>query len=387
MSQLDEILKKNLGSAFAENAGLVKKVKGNKLKAFYESSSAYKAVSLNIDNEIYKGTINEIISHVNQNKVGSAGEAFKFDAKKVMGKIGDVFTFIINIFKKIVMFLSTLLGGDLNKRLNNTAAKIVTLSGRLKHNWKNSGADLTGNLNLGGRVSSIMNYFTQEDKLGRMDEYVKINAEGVQRLLETITIPDTGSATAGVGIILALGEVHHKEGKPAIKQYIQALEKNLQDVASFTEHNSIDAKQVEKDFNEILTAKGDTNNGVGGNLDIYAVLDNTHKFILSAISSYGKFTYAKNVLDKTVKKFESLVKSHKGHIVDKEDANMLLKTLSTTQNAVLKKASDSIKVVKVIDYSINIVIDTVNKGFDITSKAQRKKVRKADRAEQALDKI
>lgn len=63
MSKVDEILKKNLGSVFAENAGLVKKVKVNPYRAVAESVILRKANRLAEENKKLKNTINEIIRY------------------------------------------------------------------------------------------------------------------------------------------------------------------------------------------------------------------------------------------------------------------------------------------------------------------------------------
>lgn len=58
---LDQILRKNLGAAYAESTGLVKKEKVNKYKAFAESVKARKVARIAGENAKLKSTINEVV--------------------------------------------------------------------------------------------------------------------------------------------------------------------------------------------------------------------------------------------------------------------------------------------------------------------------------------
>ena len=112
---LNDILMNNLGSAYAESKGLIKKEKVNKFKAFYESNKASKKLDLMVRGESFKSTINEVINYTR-----GFGEA---DAIAAPAKKGNVLegikNAVITICQKILKFLAEFFNIGYEAKINN----------------------------------------------------------------------------------------------------------------------------------------------------------------------------------------------------------------------------------------------------------------------------
>ena len=112
---LNDILMNNLGSAYAESKGLIKKEKVNKFKAFYESNKASKKLDLMVRGESFKSTINEVINYTRG--FGEA-EALAAPAKKE-NVLEGIKNAVIAICQKILKFLAEFFNIGYEAKINN----------------------------------------------------------------------------------------------------------------------------------------------------------------------------------------------------------------------------------------------------------------------------
>ena len=112
---LNDILMNNLGSAYAESKGLIKKEKVNKFKAFYESNKASKKLDLMVRGESFKSTINEVINYTR-----GFGEAEALAAPAKKGNVLEgIKNAVIAICQKILKFLAEFFNIGYEAKINN----------------------------------------------------------------------------------------------------------------------------------------------------------------------------------------------------------------------------------------------------------------------------